>query len=89
MANDVTAGAPPSRRRAHKLWTERALQQAALGLFSKNGHDTTTTDEIAEQAGVSPRTFFRYFPTKESVLFVASTAGSSPSPSTSWPSRRS
>ena len=50
--------------------TKRALQQAALELFAKHGYDTTTTDEIAEQAGVSPRTFFRYFPTKESVLFV-------------------
>lgn len=70
VANAVTADAPPSRRQAHKLRTERALQQAALELFSKNGYDTTTTDEIAEQAGVSPRTFFRYFPTKESVLFV-------------------
>lgn len=70
MANEVTAEAPPSRRQAHKLRTERALQKAALELFAKNGYDTTTTDEIAEQAGVSPRTFFRYFPTKESVLFV-------------------
>jgi AcrR family transcriptional regulator len=70
VTSEVTADAPPSRRQAHKLRTERALQQAALELFSKNGYDTTTTDEIAEQAGVSPRTFFRYFPTKESVLFV-------------------
>ena len=50
--------------------TERALQQAALELFANQGYDTTTTEEIAERAGVSPRTFFRYFPTKESVLFV-------------------
>ena len=50
--------------------TKRALQQAALDLFADQGYDTTTTDEIAERAGVSPRTFFRYFPTKESVLFV-------------------
>jgi AcrR family transcriptional regulator len=50
--------------------TERTLQQAALDLFAKQGYDDTTTEEIAERAGVSPRTFFRYFPTKESVLFV-------------------
>jgi AcrR family transcriptional regulator len=46
-----------------------ALLEAALNLFSANGYDETTTDQIAESAGVSPRTFFRYFPTKESVLF--------------------
>jgi AcrR family transcriptional regulator len=50
--------------------TERTLQQAALDLFAKQGYDETTTEEIAERAGVSPRTFFRYFPTKELVLFV-------------------
>lgn len=62
--------APPSRRQAHKLETKRMLQQAALDLFAKLGYDETTTEAIAEKAGVSPRTFFRYFPTKESVLFV-------------------
>ena len=70
MAEKAAELAEPSRRQAHKLRTERALQQAALALFGEQGYDTTTTDEIAERAGVSPRTFFRYFPTKESVLFV-------------------
>jgi len=66
----ATSPKPPSRRQAHKMRTERTLQQAALDLFAKQGYDETTTEEIAERAGVSPRTFFRYFATKESVLFV-------------------
>lgn len=59
-----------SRRDEHKNQTRRALRQAALELFSTRGYDTATTDEIADRVGVSPRTFFRYFPTKESVLFI-------------------
>jgi AcrR family transcriptional regulator len=70
LAETTATAAAPSRRQEHKLRTQRALQQAALDLFSEQGYDDTTTDEIAERAGVSPRTFFRYFPTKESVLFV-------------------
>jgi len=70
VAEKLTSTAKPSRRQEHKMRTKRALQQAALDLFAKDGYDTTTTDEIAERAGVSARTFFRYFPTKDSVLFV-------------------
>ena len=66
----ATTAAPPSRRQAHKMRTERLLQKAALELFANQGYDETTTEAIAERAGVSPRTFFRYFATKESVLFV-------------------
>jgi AcrR family transcriptional regulator len=72
----VTAAEPTprSRREQRKTRTERSLQRAALSLFAERGYDTTTTDEIAEVAGVSSRTFFRYFATKDSVLFVGASA---------------
>ncbi len=45
------------------------LQQAALELYRDHGYDRTTTSEIAARAGVTERTFFRYFPDKREVLF--------------------
>jgi len=65
-----TAGAATSRRDEHKRRTRAALRDAALELFSAQGFDATTTEEIADRAGVAVRTFFRYFPTKESVLYI-------------------
>lgn len=70
VAENTAEATQPSRRQENKRRTELGLQHVALELFAKNGYDATTTDEIAERAGVSPRTFFRYFPTKESVLFL-------------------
>ena len=45
--------------------TRRRLQEAALDLFEGVGFDAVTVDDIAESAGTSRRTFFRYFATKE------------------------
>ena len=45
------------------------LQRTALELFRERGYDRTTAAEIAAQAGVTERTFFRYFPDKREVLF--------------------
>lgn len=49
--------------------TKDRLETVALELFSKKGYENTTASEIAEQAGVTERTFFRYFPEKKEILF--------------------
>jgi AcrR family transcriptional regulator len=48
------------------------LQQAALELYSERGYDQTTVTEIAKRAGLTERTFFRYFADKREVLFYGS-----------------
>jgi AcrR family transcriptional regulator len=45
------------------------LQEAALALYGEQGFDQTTVAEIAERAGLTKRTFFRYFADKREVLF--------------------
>jgi AcrR family transcriptional regulator len=48
------------------------LQRAALELYSERGYDQTTVSEIARRAGLTERTFFRYFADKREVLFYGS-----------------
>jgi AcrR family transcriptional regulator len=48
------------------------LQEAALALFSERGFDQTTAAQIADRAGLTERTFFRYFADKREVLFGGS-----------------
>ena len=48
---------------------EARLLDAALALFEERGYDQTTVAQIAERAGLTKRTFFRYFADKREVLF--------------------
>ena len=49
------------------------LEQAALDLYQERGFEQTTVVEIAERAGLTERTFFRYFADKREVLFGGQT----------------
>jgi AcrR family transcriptional regulator len=48
------------------------LMSAAIELFAEQGYEATTVAEIAERAGLTKRTFFRYFSDKREVLFNGS-----------------
>ena len=63
---------PLSRREQKKAEVREALVRAADALFVEQGFEGTTVYQIAERAGVSRRTFFRYFPSKEAIAFPRS-----------------
>src|SRR3954465_7672451 len=46
------------------------LGQAAMELYAERGYEQTTVGDIAERAGLTARTFFRYFADKREVLFA-------------------
>lgn len=61
--------APASLRERKKLETKNALRSAAVRLYLEHGPDAVTVHGICESAGVSPRTFFNYFETKDDAVF--------------------
>ena len=61
--------APINRHQLRRRSTHEALRQAALKSFARKGFANVTVTELAREAGVTERTFFRHFPTKEAVLF--------------------
>jgi AcrR family transcriptional regulator len=56
-------------RAAAPLDTRARIAAAAFDLFAAQGYDGTTVDAIAERAGIARRTFFRYFRSKDDVIF--------------------
>jgi AcrR family transcriptional regulator len=62
------------RERKRHETSERIIEQG-LKLFVKNGYEATTLEAIAEAAGISRRTFFYYFKSKEDILLAAHDSG--------------
>ena len=56
-------------RETKKLQTRQLIANTAMGMFVKRGFDHVTVAEVADAAGVSEKTVFNYFPTKEDLFF--------------------
>src|SRR5919198_2099989 len=56
-------------RETKKLQTRQEIAAKAMGLFARRGFDHVTVAEVAEAAGVSEKTVFNYFPTKEDLFW--------------------
>jgi AcrR family transcriptional regulator len=60
----------PGLRERKKIKTREAIRAATYGLIREQGYDTTTVEQIADRAEVSPSTVFRYFPVKEDIVLT-------------------
>lgn len=59
----------PNLHTLRRTKTREALRRAALKRFASEGFGNVTVEQLAQEAGVTERTFFRHFPSKEAVLF--------------------
>ena len=61
--------APVNLHQQRSRATKEALRRVALDRFKRDGFANVIVTDLAAEAGVTERTFFRHFPTKEAVLF--------------------
>jgi AcrR family transcriptional regulator len=66
---------PQGMRERKRRETSERIVEKGLKLFVKNGFEATTLDAIAQAAGISRRTFFYYFKSKEDILLAAHDSG--------------
>lgn len=64
----ATGSTPPNLRTRRRQLVQDDLARIAVRLFLDRGYDAVSVEEVAAAAGMSERSFFRYFPTKEAVL---------------------
>lgn len=68
--SQVAAQSGSSLRKTRRDQTRRVIHEAALELSRDSGFTHLTVDAISARAGVSPRTFFNYFPSKEAAVVL-------------------
>src|ERR1041385_1475582 len=62
---------PLSLRERKKRLVQSTIEETALQLFQQRGYEHTSIQDIADAVMMSTRTFFRYFASKEEVLFAS------------------
>jgi AcrR family transcriptional regulator len=67
-AESPPVAAPPGRRERRKQALHQHIFDVATGLFTRQGFQATTVEQIADAADVAPATFFNHFQNKQAVL---------------------
>ncbi|WP_280275546.1 mycofactocin system transcriptional regulator [Nocardia wallacei] len=65
----AASGAPANRPGRRRSTNAVELERAAFELFERDGFEATTVEDIAAAVGISKRTFFRYFESKNDVVW--------------------
>ncbi|WP_461188595.1 TetR/AcrR family transcriptional regulator [Arthrobacter sp. Z4-13] len=91
------AVSPPPLRQQTRAVVRSLIAQTAMAVFAEKGYDETTVDEVAAAAGVSRRTLFNYFKSKEDLALsglseqgerIAASFAASPADKDIWASLR-